>query len=119
VHNTIGDVEIVFVGMECEGAPLSWIYGPLLTSRPQRAADQSRRAAASDCSSALSLAETFKCKELYVYAMGQEPWLRFISSIRYDSASKPIVESERLIEELRTRGVMAERLYGCKEWIAL
>src|SRR5262249_21429854 len=39
VHEQIGDVEVLFVGMECDGAPLSWIYGPLLTQKLERAKD--------------------------------------------------------------------------------
>lgn len=117
VHSQVGDVETMFVGMECDGAPLSWIYGPLLTQRLERGMDQSRRANASDYSSALGLVEQFKCRELYVYAMGQEPWLQFISSIRYDDLSNPIVESDRLVETARRRGIVAERLFGSKERI--
>ena len=115
VHDQTGDIETLFVGMECDGAPLSWIYGPLLTRRLDRAMDQSRRANASDCSSALSLVEQFNCRELYVYAMGQEPWLHFISSIRYDECSNPIVESRRLLEIARERGLAGERLFGWRE----
>ena len=37
VHREIGDVEVLFLGMECDGAPLSWIYGPLLTQKLERA----------------------------------------------------------------------------------
>ncbi len=115
VHDQIGDVETMFIGMECDGAPLSWIYGPLLTRRLERAMDQSRRANASDYSSALGLVEQFNCRELYVYAMGQEPWLQFVSSIRYDHLSNPIVESDRLLATACQRGIVAERLFGCKE----
>jgi L-ascorbate metabolism protein UlaG (beta-lactamase superfamily) len=115
VRDQVGPVETLFIGMECDGAPLSWIYGPLLTRRLDRAMDQSRRANASDCQSALSLLDQFNCKELYVYAMGQEPWLQFISSIRYDERSNPIVESNKLIETARQRGIVAERLFGWKE----
>ena len=115
VHDAIGDVETIFIGMECDGAPLSWIYGPLLLRRPERAMDQSRRANASDYRSALSIIEQFNCSELYVYAMGLEPWLSFISSIRYDETSNPIIESNRLIVAARERGLRAERLFGWRE----
>jgi L-ascorbate metabolism protein UlaG (beta-lactamase superfamily) len=115
VRDQVGPVETLFVGMECDGAPLSWIYGPLLSRRLDRDMDQSRRANASDYHSALSLLDRFNCKELYVYAMGQEPWLQFISSIRYDERSNPIVESNKLIETARQRGIVAERLFGWKE----
>jgi L-ascorbate metabolism protein UlaG (beta-lactamase superfamily) len=115
VRDAVGEVETLFVGMECDGAPLSWIYGPLLSRRLERAMDQSRRANGSDCRCALDLVERLGCRELYVYAMGQEPWLHFISSIRYDEKSNPIVESNKLIETARGRGIPAERLFGWKE----
>jgi L-ascorbate metabolism protein UlaG (beta-lactamase superfamily) len=115
VHDCIGDVSTLFVGMECDGAPLSWIYGPLLPRRPDHRADQSRRANASDFPSALGMAECFNPDEVYVYAMGQEPWLNFISSIHYEADSNPIVQSNSLLEALRARKVTAERLFGWKE----
>jgi L-ascorbate metabolism protein UlaG (beta-lactamase superfamily) len=115
VHDQVGPVETLFVGMECDGAPLSWIYGPLLTHRLEREMDQSRRANASDYQSAQSLVDQFKCQELYVYAMGQEPWFQFISSIRYDERSNPIIESNKLIETARRKAIVAERLFGWKE----
>jgi L-ascorbate metabolism protein UlaG (beta-lactamase superfamily) len=117
VRAQTGDIGTVFVGMECDGAPLSWIYGPLLTKRLERGIDQSRRANASDCAGALALAEAVRCRELYVYAMGQEPWLNFISSIKYDEDSNPIIESDQLVRTLRQRGINAERLFGSAEKI--
>ncbi len=39
------------------------------------------------------LVKAFNPMEIYVYAMGQEPWLEFISSIRYTDESNPIVAS--------------------------
>ena len=47
--------------------------------------------------------------------MGQEPWLEFISSIKYTKDSNPIVQSEMLVGECIKRGIIAERLYGEKE----
>jgi L-ascorbate metabolism protein UlaG (beta-lactamase superfamily) len=117
VHDDTDDIDVLFVGMECDGAPLSWIYGPLLPQRPLGAVDRSRRANGSDFSSALSLVDVFRPTEVYVYAMGQEPWLQFISSIRYDERSNPIVESNRLIEAARQRGLVAERLFGQRQQI--
>jgi len=59
--------------------------------------------------------ETFNCKEVYVYAMGQEPWLNYIMSLKYTDESRPIIESNRLIKICRERGIVAERLFGEKE----
>lgn len=115
VQRVVGDVDVVFLGMECDGAPLSWLYGPLLTEDLARDKDQSRRLSGSDFSKGMPLVEIFNPKEVYVYAMGQEPWLEFISSIKYTDESNPIVQSNRLIEECLKRNIIAERLFGEKE----
>lgn len=115
IYKQIGRVDVLFIGMECDGAPLSWLYGPLITKKLPRDMDGSRRLAGSDCGKGLSLVDIFKPKELYVYAMGQEPWLEFISSIKYTDDSNPIVQSDRLVKICRDRGMIAERLFGEKE----
>jgi len=115
VHAAVGDVDLLFVGMECDGAPLSWMYGGLLMRRLERKMDQSRRLCASDAAQALEIVRKFKAKRVFVYAMGQEEWLSFITSIRYTDESKPIVESNKLLEACRAQGVFAERLLGTKE----
>lgn len=115
VHKLVGDADVIFLGMECDGAPLSWLYGPLLTQDLARDKDQSRRLAGSDFTKGLPLVDIFKPSEVYVYAMGQEPWLEFISSIKYTPESNPIVQSNYLVEECRKRGIVAERLFGEKE----
>jgi L-ascorbate metabolism protein UlaG (beta-lactamase superfamily) len=115
VRREVGEVDVLFLGMECDGAPVSWLYGPLLTRRLDRRMDFSRRLAGSDYQRALAIVEEFKCKEVYVYAMGQEPWLNHIMSIKYTSESNPIVHSNRLIDTARERSIRAERLFGEKE----
>jgi L-ascorbate metabolism protein UlaG (beta-lactamase superfamily) len=115
VHRDVGDVDALFVGMECDGAPMSWIYGPLLTQRIERQKDHSRRLAGSNYERALAIVEQFHCKEVYVYAMGQEPWLNYVMSIKYTENSNPITHSNRLIDTCQARGITAERLFGEKE----
>ena len=115
IHKEIGDVDALFVGMECDGAPVSWIYGPLVTQRIERPKDHSRRLAGSNYERALAIVSQLRCKEVYVYAMGQEPWLNYIMSIKYTENSNPITHSNHLIEDCRTRGIIAERLFGEKE----
>jgi len=115
IHTLTGDIDVLFLGMECDGAPLSWLYGPLITNRMSREQDNSRRLSGSDCTKGMSVVDIFDPKEVYVYAMGQEPWLEFISSIKYTDASNPIVQSNQLIDTCTKRGLLAERLYGEKE----
>lgn len=115
IQKQIGDVDVLFIGMECDGAPLTWLYGPLITKKLPRDMDGSRRLAGSDCKKGMSLVEIFKPKEVYVYAMGQEPWLEFISSIKYTEESNPIIQSNKLVTLCKERGIIAERLFGEKE----
>jgi hypothetical protein len=63
----------------------------------------------------MSLVDIFHPKEVYVYAMGQEPWVEFISSLKYTDESNPIVQSNMLVNICRERKIIAERLYGEKE----
>ena len=115
IQRVTGNVDVLFLGMECDGAPLSWLYGPLYTEEINRDNDQSRRLSGSDFERGMHLIDIFKPSEAYVYAMGQEPWLEFISSIRYSPESQPIIQSNLLVAECIRRGLIAERLYGEKE----
>jgi L-ascorbate metabolism protein UlaG (beta-lactamase superfamily) len=119
IQRHIGDVDVLFLGMECDGAPLTWLYGPLMTKKISRDQDGSRRLAGSDCEKGMNLINIFHPKEAYVYAMGMEPWLEFISSIKYTDESNPIVQSDRLVALCRERNIVSERLYGEKELLYL
>ncbi|MGH2666781.1 MBL fold metallo-hydrolase [Flavobacterium sp.] len=114
IHKVIGDIDVVFLGMECHGAPLSWLYGPLLPNPMQRDMDESRRLAGCNFEQARALIDVFSAKNVFVYAMGMEPWLKHISSIKYTSESEPIVQSNQLLEYCRNKGVESERLFGEK-----
>jgi L-ascorbate metabolism protein UlaG (beta-lactamase superfamily) len=115
IHQQTGDIDVIMLGMECDGAPLTWLYGPLLMNDLSRDKDNSRRLAGSNFERGMALIDTFNPLEAYVYAMGQEPWLEFISSIKYTPESNPIVASNKLIETCEQRGIIAERLFGEKE----
>lgn len=117
VQSALGGVDVLFLGMECDGAPLSWLYGPLLSAPLSRELDNARRLSGSKHEQAMELVDIFRPTEIYVYAMGQEPWVEFISSIKYTEESRPIVESNRLISECNRRGIRAERLFGSKELV--
>jgi hypothetical protein len=47
--------------------------------------------------------------------MGQEPWLNYVMSVKYTDQSRPITESNRLIQACQERNIIAERLFGEKE----
>lgn len=115
IYKQIGGVDVLFLGMECDGAPMSWLYGPLMTKKLLRDQDNSRRLAGSDCTMGMNVVEIFRPKECYVYAMGQEPWIEFITSIKYTDQSNPIVQSNMLVKRCTEQGILSERLFGEKE----
>jgi L-ascorbate metabolism protein UlaG (beta-lactamase superfamily) len=115
IHKAMGDIDVLFIGMECEGAPMSWNYGPLFTKPVSRKMDQSRRFDGSNFTKAASMVDRFHPKQVYVYALGQEPWLAHLMSFQYTEASPQIVESNKLRGYCQERGIIMERPYCRKE----
>jgi L-ascorbate metabolism protein UlaG (beta-lactamase superfamily) len=115
VAERIGKIDVVFIGMECHGAPLSWLYGPLLGRAPSKKDDESRRISASNSIQAWAAAEAFNCSHAFVYAMGQEPWVRHLLGLAYTEDSVQIRESNLFLERCTAAGIKAERLKGCRE----
>ena len=115
IHEIIGDLDILFLGMECDGAPMSWLYGPLLTQALDRKHDQSRRLNGSTYERGIAMVNILKPTQVFIYAMGQEPWLTFLTSIRYTDESRPIIDSGKLVADCQRRGVPAEMLYIQRE----
>jgi L-ascorbate metabolism protein UlaG (beta-lactamase superfamily) len=117
IFSFTGTIDTVFIGMECEGAPLSWLYGPLLTNPLKRNYDASRTLSGSNFEKAWDIVRQSGCKQAYIYAMGQEPWLNYIMTLSYSSDSPQIIESDHLIQMCHKHGIDSERLYIHKEWI--
>ena len=115
IHRRIGDVDVLFLGMECDGGPLSWLYGPLLARPLARSQDHSRRLNGSNYDRGMEIVNLLNPRQVYVYAMGQEPWLTYLTSIQYTEESRPIVDSGRLVAQCLSLGKASERLYGHKE----
>lgn len=111
----LGKIDTLFIGMECDGAPLTWLYSPYLPRPVKRKDDESRRLSGSDSERAWAVVEEIGCTRVFVYAMGQEPWLKHLCGLQYTAESKQIVESNKFVERCRGAGIPAERLYGCRE----
>lgn len=109
--------DLMFIGMECSGAPLSWLYGPLATGLISKKNDNSRRLSGANCARAWKLAELLQPRNVYVYAMGQEPWMRSLMGLQYAEDSIQLRESGDFIERCRSHGMHAERLYQHMETV--
>jgi hypothetical protein len=117
IFNYIGPIDMLFLGMECDGAPLTWLYGPLLSTPLKRTHDRNRTLSGSNFEKAWKIAEKSNCKAAYVYAMGQEPWLSYVMALKYLPDSPQIVESDKFIQACKDNGIESERLFGKKEWV--
>jgi L-ascorbate metabolism protein UlaG (beta-lactamase superfamily) len=115
LHQVVGNIDVIFLGMESEGAPLSWLYGPLIPNALTWEMDQTRRLNGSDYERGFSLIRYFNPKSVYIYAMGMEPWTTFILAATYEEDSKPIRDSDQLIGSCKAQGIHAERMYLKKE----
>ena len=115
VHQWVGDIDVLFLGMECDGAPVSWPYGPLFNEQVQTDIDKSRRGRGCNYEEAMGLVSIFHPKEAYVYAMGEEPWVHHILGVVYTEESNPIKQSNRFVATCEEQGIIASRLFGEKE----
>ncbi len=116
IFNYLGPIDMLFLGMECDGAPLTWLYGPLLSSPLKRAYDMNRTLSGSNSDKAWKIVQKSNCKAAYVYAMGQEPWLNYVMALKYTQESPQIVESNKFIQMCKNKGIESERLFGKREW---
>ena len=116
IHQIIGDVDLLFIGMECVGAPMSWLYGALFTKPVPRPINESRRFNGSDFESAKKIVEIFNPGQVYVYALGMEPWFRYFMGMEYSDNARQITESDQLLRFCAERQIPADRLMKKRSW---
>lgn len=109
------DVDVALVGMECEGAPLTWLYGPLFTRPVDRRLSLSRRLSGADADRATEIVHRLGARRAHVYAMGREPWLQHVTATSYGEDSVQVREVARFVEACAAAGVEASELTGCAE----
>jgi hypothetical protein len=108
------DFDVFAVGMECVGAPYTWLYGALTTRTVSKNIKNSRRLNGSDFERAFPMVKTFNPSQVFIYALGREPWYKYITGIDYHDDSKQIIESNKMIAACQEIGVAAECMYGKK-----
>lgn len=111
----VGTVDALFIGMECHGAPLNWLYEPLLGKPLNRRNNESRRLSGADCARAEQILAEINPHRVFVYAMGQEPWMQYIMGLQYQSDSIQLLESNQFIAHCASLDIQAERLYLQRE----
>ncbi len=111
IHAAVGDIDALFLGMESEGAPMSWMYGPLLHTPLARKFDQSRRLNGSNAARAIEIVRRLRPKHVSIYAMGREPWLGHVMAMGYHDESPQLLEARKLIDHCRANGIEADLPY--------
>lgn len=112
VREMIGPVDALFVGMESEGAPVSWLYGELFDPPLARHLDQGRRLNGSDSGGALALVDELAPRAAYVYALGCEPWYAHIMGLAYTDDAPQLKQARAFVDGCRARSIEAARLFG-------
>ena len=113
VRGALGPVNTIFLGMECVGAPLSWLYGAVLPTQVPHSHDQTRRTKGCDSKAALDLLDALGGTRVYIYAMGQEPWFQYSMGLGLSPDAPQIKESNSVLAAARERGYLdAQRPYG-------
>jgi L-ascorbate metabolism protein UlaG (beta-lactamase superfamily) len=116
VRRIIGDIQTVFLGMECEGAPLSWLYGALLPAKVNHAHDKTRRTKGSDSRAAMALLKAVNAQRVYIYALGSEPWLNYSMGLGLSAESPQLQEATKVLSAARQMGLLdAQRPFGSLE----
>lgn len=116
VRKSIGDIQTVFLGMECVGAPLSWLYGALLPSKLSHAHDKTRRTKGSDSAAAMALLKAVNGQRVYIYALGSEPWLNYSMGLGLSAESPQLQEATKVLSAAQAMGLLdAQRPFGSLE----
>lgn len=114
IGEQLGCVDVMAIGMECVGAPYTWLYGALHTKLVSKKIKESRRLNGSDFVQANAIAEILQPKQVFLYALGMEPWYRYFMGLDYDENSVQLAETGKMLQACEAKRIPAERLYGKK-----
>ncbi|MBD2895154.1 4-amino-L-phenylalanyl-[CmlP-peptidyl-carrier-protein] 3-hydroxylase [Actinomadura sp. RB99] len=112
----VGPVDVAFLGMECAGAPLTWVYQALLTRPMTKKMSDSRTMSGSNAEQAGAIVTELGADEAYVYAMGEEDWLvGHVMATSYNEDSFQLKQVAEFMNWCADNGVKADHLYGQHE----
>ena len=112
----VGQVDMAFLGMECAGAPLTWLYQGLLTKPVTKKMSDSRTLSGSNAEQAAGIMTELGAGEAYVYAMGEESWLGHVMATSYNEDSVQLKQVAEFMTWCADHGVKSDHLLGQHEW---
>ncbi|MFJ7497908.1 MBL fold metallo-hydrolase [Streptomyces sp. NPDC097727] len=116
VKGHLGTADMAFLGMECDGAPLTWLYQALLTIPVTKKMSNSRKLSGSNAEQAAAIMTELGAKEAYVYAMGEEDWLGHVMATTYTEDTYQIKQIEEFLTWCKDRDIKAGHLFKQQEW---
>jgi L-ascorbate metabolism protein UlaG (beta-lactamase superfamily) len=116
VRNHLGTADLAFLGMECDGAPLPWLYQALFTKPVPKKMGGSRKLSGSNAAQAADIMTELGAAAAYVYAMGEEPWLGHIMATTYNEDTYQLKQVNEFLRWCEDRGTAAGHLYGRRQW---
>nr|AGS49775.1 thioester reductase [uncultured bacterium esnapd15] len=116
VRQHLGRVDIAFLGMECDGAPLNWQYQPLITKPIPKKMSDSRKMSGSNAEQASAIVTELGADEVYIYAMGEESWLGHVMATSYTEDSYQLQQIAEFQTWCSNKGVKSDHLLDRHEW---
>jgi L-ascorbate metabolism protein UlaG (beta-lactamase superfamily) len=116
IRDHVGDVDVAFLGMECAGAPLTWLYGALFTQPVTKKMSDSRTMSGSNAAQAAAIMAELHAGEAYVYAMGEESWLGHVMATSYSEDSYQLKQVNEFMTWCADHGIKSDHLFGQHEW---
>jgi L-ascorbate metabolism protein UlaG (beta-lactamase superfamily) len=116
IRSHVGQVDMAFLGMECAGAPLTWLYQGLFSKPVTKKMSDSRTLSGSNAEQAAGIMTELGASEAYIYAMGEEKWLGHVMATSYNEDSYQLKQVQEFLAWCKDRGIKADHLYGQHEW---
>jgi L-ascorbate metabolism protein UlaG (beta-lactamase superfamily) len=117
MRSHVGPIDVAFLGMECAGAPLTWLYQALFTRPITKKMSDSRTLSGSNAAQASAIMTELGAAEAYVYAMGEEQWLvGHVMATSYNSDSYQLKQIDEFMTWCADHGIKSDHLYGQHEW---
>jgi L-ascorbate metabolism protein UlaG (beta-lactamase superfamily) len=116
IRNHVGPVDLAVLGMECAGAPLTWLYQGLFTQPVSKKMSDSRTLSGSNAEQAAAIMAELGANEAYIYAMGEESWLGHVMATSYTDDSFQLKQVSEFLTWCSDHGIKADHLLGQAEW---
>lgn len=117
MRDCVGEVDVAFLGMECAGAPLTWLYQALFTKPVTKRMSDSRTLSGSNAAQAAAIMTELGAREAYIYAMGEETWLvGHVMATTYNEDSYQLKQVDEFMTWCADHGIKSGHLYGQHEW---